>query len=577
MTAATPPDTVAVATGATESHRWRLHPILLSGLILLVLIALVAVLAPMFLTTDANALTDQTRLSPSPEHPLGTDEFGRDLLARSLVATRLTLLLTISASAISVIVGVIIGLAVWLLPVRVRRFIIGVNSVAVAFPSLVLALVIAAILGPGAWTAALAVGISSIPAFVRLTVNMAAPVLEREYVSTARLLHVSRPLVMTRHVLPNMAEPLLVLAASNFAVTLVELSGLSFIGLGVQSPEYDFGLLLSDALAAIYTQPSQVVGPSVMIMLTGLAAMLIGDGLAASSNPRTRGARRATRTGMLHGEGTSAPQDSEANSGSDGDANAVRVRDLKVTTGSGIDLVKGISFEVAPGEIVGLVGESGSGKSLTAMTLAGLVPEGVNATASAIVAAGNDMLSDVPPKTLAQDIALIYQDPMSTFNPALRIETQLTEVARTHLGFSRGAARRALLERFEQLRISRPARRLRQHPHELSGGMLQRAMIASSLIADSKLIIADEPTTALDVTVQAAVLRQFVAAARELGASVLFISHDLGVVEALCDRVMVMHRGEIVEEMTADRLARRDVTHPYTQKLLDAAEYVEAL
>lgn len=571
MTAATPPDTVAVVTGAPGPRRWRLHPILLSGLILLTLIILVAIIAPMFLDKSANALTDQTRLPPSSEYLLGTDEFGRDLLSRALVATRLTLLLTVSASAISVIVGVILGLVVWLFSPRLRRFIIGVNSVAVAFPSLVLALVIAAILGPGAWTAALAVGVSSIPAFIRLTVNMAAPILEREYVSTARLLRVSRPLVMIRHVLPNMAEPLLVLAASNFAVTLVELSGLSFIGLGVQSPEYDFGLLLSDALASIYTQPSQVVGPSAMIMLTGLAGMLIGDGLAASSNPRTRGARRATRTGMLRADAAAKREASDA------PKNAVEVRDLRVTTGGGVELVKGISFDVAPGEIVGLVGESGSGKSLTAMTLAGLVPEGVNATAASLVAAGNDMLSAVPSKKLAQEIALIYQDPMSTFNPALRIQTQLTEVARTHLGLSKGAARRALLERFEQLHISAPAKRLRQHPHELSGGMLQRAMIASSLIAESKLIIADEPTTALDVTVQAAVLRQFAAATRELGASVLFISHDLGVVEALCDRVMVMHRGEIVEELTAQQLAERDVTHPYTRKLLDAAEYVEAL
>lgn len=566
----TPPDTVAVVTAEAPPRRRRMHPILLSGLILMALIVLTAIVAPMFLSSSADSLTDQTRLPPGPDHLLGTDEFGRDLLSRALVATRLTLLLTVSASAISVVVGIAIGMLVWLLPDRVRRFVVGVNSVAVAFPSLVLALVIAAILGPGAETAALAVGISSIPAFVRLTVNMATPVLGREFVSTARLLSVPRLIVLVRHVLPNMAEPLLVLAASNFAVTLVELSGLSFIGLGVQSPQYDFGLLLSDALVSIFTQPSQVIGPSVMIMLTGLAGMLIGDGLAAGSNPRTRGFRRASRTGGL------ARSDAAEPAAPASDA-PVSVRDLRVSTGTGIELVRGVSFDIAPGEILGLVGESGSGKSLTAMSLAGLVPEGVNATASTLVASGNDMLGHVPPARLAHDIALIYQDPMSTFNPALRIGTQLTEVARTHLGMSRGAARRALLERFEQLRITDPPRRLRQHPHELSGGMLQRAMIASSLIADAKLIIADEPTTALDVTVQAEVLRQFAAAAREIGASVLFISHDLSVVEALCDRVMVMYRGEVVEELTASQLASRDVTHPYTRTLLDAAQYVDAL
>ena len=564
----------APASPAAAGKRRRLHPILLSGIILMSLLILVAIIAPIFLSDAAEKLTSDTRLGPSAAHPLGTDEFGRDLLARALVATRLTLILTAFASAMSVVVGVAIGTAVWIAPVRVRKFVLSINAVAVAFPSLVLALVIAAILGAGAWTAAVAIGLAGIPAFVRLTANMAAPVMGRDYVTTARLLRVPKALVVVRHVIPNIGEPLLVLSASNFAVTLVELSGLSFIGLGTQSPDFDFGKLLNDGLASIYAQPTQILGPSIMLVLTGLAAMLIGDGLAASSNPRTRrGAGKAKRTGTLRRSTLkTATPIAPAMEGA-----AVSVRNLNIESASGLKLVTDLSFDVAGGEIVGLVGESGSGKSLTAMALAGLVPEGVIAKADRLEVVGHDMLGNVAAGALARDIALVYQDPISTFNPALRLDTQLTEIARSHLGLSKSAARKALAERFEQLRITNPERRGRQHPHEMSGGMLQRAMIASSLLAKAKLLVADEPTTALDVTVQAEVLKQFVQASRDLNASVLFISHDLGVVEALCDRVLVMYRGQIVEELTREQLRSRTVTHPYTKTLLKAAEYVEGV
>lgn len=560
---------------------------LTTGLILMALLVLVAIFAPIVLGEEAGSFTDERRQGSSSEHLLGTDEFGRDLLARALVATRLTLILTTAATGIAVIFGVVIGLLVWMMPQRVRDVVLGANAVAVAFPGLVLALVIAAILGPGAASATIAVGVAGIPAFVRLSANMAAPIMVRDYVSTARLLNVPRPVILFRHVLPNLGEPLLVLSANSFAVTLTELSGLSFIGLGVQNPQYDFGRLLADALPNVYTQPIQVLGPSVMLVLTGVAAMFIGDGLAARSNPRLRRLVRGRRTGMLQAATEEAEEKAaqrpsaengpgrEEGSVSAPQESALSVRDLKVSTSQGLPLVKGVSFDVAPGEILGLVGESGSGKSLTAMSAAGLVPDGVNATAQRLRAAGHDLLARPRPSDVARDVALVYQDPMSSFNPALSLGSQLTEVPRVHLRKSRSKARAELAGKFRQLQISKPDQRISQHPHELSGGMLQRAMISSALLTEAKLIIADEPTTALDVTVQAEVLRQFVDASEALDAAVLFISHDLGVVEALCDRVLVMNGGEVVEELTREQLTRAEITHPYTQALLDAAKYVE--
>ncbi len=181
-----------------------------------------------------------------------------------------------------------------------------------------------------------------------------------------------------------------------------------------------------------------------------------------------------------------------------------------------------------------------------------------------------DLLKKNDPRTLATSIGLVYQDPGTSFNPALRIGSQLTEVSRVHLKQSKKTAYSRMVKALADIRITEPETRMKQHPHELSGGMLQRAMIASTLVTDPRLIIADEPTTALDVTVQADVLRQFRTINREMGTAMLFISHDIGVVQALCDKVIVMNGGKILERLTGAQLAAGDVKHPYTKALLAA-------
>lgn len=537
--------------------RWT--PGLVAGLVMMSVLVITAIAAPIFLTHAADTLTPNTSLGPNAEHWLGTDSFGRDVLSRTLVATRLTLIMTAATTAIAVGAGIIIGTAIWLAPRIVRDTCLRIIEAAVAYPSLIFALIIAAILGQGAGSAVLAVAISSIPAFARLTANMAASISHRDYVTMAKLQGVSGPRVITRHLLPNMAEPLLVLTATVFATTLMDLSSLSFVGLGVQSPEYDFGRLLNDGLFNIYAQPWEAVGPAIMITVTGLAAMLIGDGLAASSDPRG-GRKFLTKKRASEVPASFAPAAEEL----------VTVDDLKVSTADGKLLVKGVSLSIREGEILGVVGESGSGKSLTAMSIAGLLAQDLVADAKVLRVGDINLLGRPSPRALATSIGLVYQDPGTTFNPALRMGGQLTEVSRVHLGASKKAADAQMVEALTDIRVTRPKARLKQHPHELSGGMLQRAKIASSLVTDPRLLIADEPTTALDVTVQAEVLRQFKALNRELHTSVLFISHDLGVVQALCDRVLVMKSGEIVEELTGAQLAAGDVHHPYTKKLLAA-------
>lgn len=542
----------------SERRSRRMPVSLVAGLAMLGILVVLAVIAPLIWGTAATTVTPDTRLGPSPLHLMGTDDLGRDVLARTLVATRLTLLMAAAATIGSVVLGVLIGGLVWVGSRRVREWVLRIIDSTVAFPSLVLALVIAAILGAGMVPAIIAIAIAGVPSFARITSNMTGAVATRDYVGTARLLGVPRLALFFRHLLPNISGPLLVLIASSFALTLLDISSLSFVGLGVQSPDFDWGRLLNEGLPAVYDQPLQVVGPAVMLVFAGVAAMLTGDGLATWLDPRS--ARRGRVKG-LRSTPRGTPMSPEA---------LVEVRDLIVRAPSGKMLVDGISFDIAPGEILGLVGESGSGKSMTAMALARLQADGVVVDASVLRLGDLDLLSNRHRGRLAKEIGLVYQDPGSTFNPALRMSAQLTEVARVHLGLSRRAAKATLIDGLTDMRIRDPKTVMDQHPFQLSGGMLQRATIASSLVTDPKLLIADEPTTALDVTVQAEVLRALRKLNQDHGTAVLFISHDIGVVEALCDRVLVMRSGEIVERLDVDALQRREVQHPYTRALLEA-------
>ncbi|MFI8890457.1 ATP-binding cassette domain-containing protein [Streptomyces paradoxus] len=555
-------------------RRWHRNPSLLSGAVILGLLLVVALVAPLLLSGSAETLTGDARLGPGAGHLLGTDAFGRDVLARALVATRLTLLMAAAATAASFVVGVAIGALVHLAPGWLRETCLRLIDSAVAFPSLVLALVIAAVLGPGTVSAIVAIAVAGVPGFARLTANLAATVADKDYVLTARLLGVPGPRILGRHVLPNISGPLLVLLSSSFTLSLLDISSLSFVGLGVQNPQYDWGRLLNEALPSIFAQPSLVLAPSIMLIVTGVGAMLLGDGVASLVDPRTRGAAPASAK-TPNAAGPAAPAQVPQASGGAGTAAGMEPDGLLTVAGLTVragdrTLVDDVSFTIGAGRIVGLVGESGSGKSTIAMAIAGLLPEGVRANASHLALGDLDLLGTPPERRLATEIGVVYQDPIGTFNPALRLGTQLTEVARVHLGTPRRQAAQDMVRSLAEIHVTEPERRLRQHPHELSGGMLQRASIASAMTTNPRLLIADEPTTALDVTVQAEVLRQFRRINREHGTAMLFISHDIGVVGVLCDTVLVLHGGRVVDRTTGGDLRRGTVTHPYTRALLAA-------
>lgn len=234
--------------------------------------------------------------------------------------------------------------------------------------------------------------------------------------------------------------------------------------------------------------------------------------------------------------------------------------------------VENVSFSMTEGEIVGLVGESGSGKSVTGLALLGLLPEKSSRVTGTARIAGTDLLAAEPAqlrRLRGNEISMIFQDSLTALDPVFPIGNQISETIRTHREVSRSAAKKQATDLLESVGIPEPSKRYRDYPHQLSGGMRQRVMIAIALACEPRLLIADEPTTALDVTIQAQILDLIRDISKDHGTAVMFISHDLGVVSELCSRVMTMYAGEIVEMSAVDDVLERPL-HPYTSGLIQA-------
>ncbi|GAB3275957.1 dipeptide/oligopeptide/nickel ABC transporter permease/ATP-binding protein [Kineosporia babensis] len=523
----------------------------------LVVVAGAAVLGPTLFgdAAEARDLTNR-QAEASAAHPFGTDDLGRDLFARVVVATRLSLLLTLGAVGISVAGGVVLGVTAAVLPRIPRRLLTGLIDILLSFPWLLLALFFSVIWGATSTGAMLAIGFAGIPVFARLIYTLAASVANTDYVRTAGLLGSSPLRTSVRHVLPNIMPPLVVNVAAHASVTLLSFAALSFLGLGVQAPEYDWGRLLNAGAKDIYREPMAAIGPGIAIVLTGVLFSLLGELLSEDRRPVVRAVRE-----------TEEPAETDS-----GEA-VVDVQNLRVSfrtdDGSLVERVHGIDLRIAPGEVVGVVGESGSGKSVTAMAIAGLLGPEAQVECRRLAFRGIDLrgrLSAAQRRQLGLEQAMIFQDPLSSLNPALTVGRQLTEVSQVHAGLSRGAALEKAVAALDLVRIPDPARRIRQLPHEFSGGMRQRAMIAMGLMGTPRLLIADEPTTALDVTVQRQVLRALHDARERTGAAILLISHDIALVSGFCDRIVVMRDGVVVEQLAASDLDQAE--HPYTRGLI---------
>ena len=266
----------------------------------------------------------------------------------------------------------------------------------------------------------------------------------------------------------------------------------------------------------------------------------------------------------------SAPQSPDAPAAAThGAAPLLEVENLAIAF-SGHRIVQGLSFSLSPGEILGIVGESGSGKSVTALSVMRLLPKNAVVTADRLSLEGEDLLAAGESRIEALRggaMGMIFQEPMTALNPVLTIGDQIMETARRHLNVGRREARDRAIESLRRVGIASPEHRVDDYPHRLSGGMRQRVMIAMALICRPKLLIADEPTTALDVTVQAQILDLMLDLQSEYGMAIILISHDLGVVSAFTDRVLIMYLGQVMEEASAESVFRAP-RHPYTEGLL---------
>jgi peptide/nickel transport system permease protein len=543
----------------------------LAGLIVMGAVVLLAILTPLLPLADPDVTDTGNRFKPpfSDGALLGTDHLGRDLLSRLLYGTRLSLAVGFAAAIIAATLGAAIGIIAGFYGGRTDNVIMRGVDMLMAFPYILLALAIVAALGPGLMNALIAVAAVNIPFFARNIRGITVGIAHHEFVDAARLAGMSDAKIILTEVLPNVIPVIVIAMSTTVGWMILETAGLSFLGLGSQPPQADLGSMLGEARSALITNPHTSIVPGAMILVIVMAINLLGDGVRDALDPRLKSGAlsRPMPTTQVHRTGpipeTARP---DALLSLQALKTQFHVKDRIYKAVGGVDLA------VSPGECLGIIGESGSGKSVTALSVMGLVasPPGV-ITGGAVYYKGTDLIG-APYETLRRlrgnRVAYIFQDPLATLHPLYTVGDQLIEAVQAHHQTPRHEARAHAIDLLKSVRIPNAENRVDSYPHELSGGMRQRVGIAMALANDPEVIIADEPTTALDVTVQAQILALLDDLRRERGLAIIFITHDFGVVAQLCDRVAVMYAGRIVETGTT-----RDIltapAHPYTAKLMD--------
>ncbi|MDE2335655.1 MAG: dipeptide/oligopeptide/nickel ABC transporter permease/ATP-binding protein [Rhodospirillales bacterium] len=527
-------------------------------------IALLALLVPLFGLDNPLHMDIAHRLArPTLAHPLGQDAYGRDVLSRLLWGARVSLAVASSSSLLACLFGTALGLAGGFLRGPVEFVALRGMDVVLCFPPLLLALLVVTLLGPGAATLIPVLAVLYLPGFVRVVYAGVLSVRNQDYVEAMRSLGAGRLRIMLGTILPNVGGPVLVQLSLAAASAVVLESGLSFLGLGVVPPAPSWGLMIGEARATMLQAPLLLLWPCLALSVTILALNALCDALRDAVDPHgiTRGRRRAALLERLAPGLLPQP----------GPALELVGLTIAIDTPAGpIHPVRDVSLRVMPHETLALVGESGSGKSLTGLATMGLLPPVARVAGGAAWIDGRDVLrlDEAALRRLrGATVAMIFQDPLSSLNPVQRIATQIGEAIEAHGASGARAAWRRAVELLRHVGIPDPERRAHNFPHEMSGGMRQRAMIAMAIANQPRLLIADEPTTALDVTIQAQVLDLLATLRRESGMALVFITHSLPVVAEIADRVAVMYAGEIVEQGRVAEVFARPL-HPYTAALL---------
>ncbi|RFU85142.1 ATP-binding cassette domain-containing protein [Streptomyces triticagri] len=560
-------------------------------LAVLALVVLMAVFAPLLAPHDPLDQAAQAGGNghPSADHWMGQDSLGRDILSRLMYGARWSLAIGLGATLLGLLVGALLGAIAATSRKAVDETLMRCLDVVMAFPGIALAAVLVSVFGGGIPVLICAIAFLYVPPIARVVRANVLDQYGEDYVTAERIIGARTPHVVIKHVAINCAAPILVFCTVQVAEAIVFEASLSFIGAGVRPPDPSWGSVIADGKNMVLIGGWwATVFPGLLMLITVLALNVLAEGVSdawaapAARDLPTEEARAEDRLEAPEaGSGTVLELPGLSDAAARLRARArplpsgppvLTVRDLAIgfdQRHGGVDVVDGIGFDVRPGEILGLVGESGCGKSLTALTVMGLQPGGARIGGS-VTFDGTELLG-LPMRTrrrlLGHDMAMIYQDALSSLNPAMTIRAQLKQVVR------RGG-RRTPAELLQLVGLD-PERTLRSYPHELSGGQRQRVLIALALSRDPKLIVADEPTTALDVTVQAQVMELLLRLREELGFALILVSHDLALVADVTDRVVVMYGGQIVETgVTADLVEAP--AHHYTRGLLGSVLSLEA-
>jgi peptide/nickel transport system permease protein len=565
----------------------RLTPASWLAVGLLVVICVAAILAPL-LAPHSPYEQEAAAGGPSATHWMGLDSANRDILTRVLYGARWSLLIGLGATGSALLAGAVIGAIAATSRTAIGETIMRVLDVIMAFPGIALAAVLVAVFGGSIPVLVLAIAFVNTPPIARVVRANVLAQYGEDYVAAERVIGARTPHILVRHVAINCAAPILVFCTVMVADAIVFEASLSFIGAGVRPPDPSWGSVIADGRNMVLTGGWwATVFPGLVILLTVLALNVLAEGVSdAWAAPATRQADPGTKQQQARaatGERTELPGMAEAARRlaerarplPDGEP-ILKVRNLAIGFDGrhdGVDIVDGISFDVRPGEVLGLVGESGCGKTLTALTVMGLQPREARIGGEILFrreGGVTDLLTLPRParrRLLGHDMAMIYQDALSSLNPAMTIRAQLKQVVR------RGG-RHTPAELLELVGLD-PARTLASYPHELSGGQRQRVLIAMALSRDPQLIVADEPTTALDVTVQAQVIQLLLRLRAELGFALILVSHDLALVSDVTDRIVVMYGGQIVESGVTSALVEAPAHH-YARGLFGAVLSLES-
>ncbi|WP_433433490.1 dipeptide/oligopeptide/nickel ABC transporter permease/ATP-binding protein [Nonomuraea sp. CA-141351] len=560
----------------------RLKPLSWVAVGIVAVVVLAALLAP-WIAPHSPYFQEAAGGGPSAAHWMGLDSANRDILSRLLYGSRWSLIIGLGATGLALVAGAVVGAVAATSRRAVDETIMRLLDVIMAFPGIALAAVLVAVFGGSIPVLVMAMAFLYMPSVARVVRANVIAQYGEDYVAAERIIGARTPYIVVKHVAINCAAPVLVFCTVMVADAIVFEASLSFIGAGVRPPNPSWGSVIADGKNMVLLGGWwATVFPGLMILLTVLALNILSEGISdAWAAPAARktvtkkeDAFEQARPGSgevveLPGLAEAARRLAERARPLPQGPPVLSVERLRIGFADGVDIVDGIGFEVRAGEVLGLVGESGCGKSLTALTIMGLQPRDARVSGH-VRFDQRELLSESRRgrrRLLGHEMAMIYQDALSSLNPAMTIKAQLKQLTR------RGG-RRTPAELLELVGLD-ARRTLSSYPHELSGGQRQRVLIAMALSREPKLIVADEPTTALDVTVQAQVIELLLKLREELGFALILVSHDLALVADVTDRVVVMYGGQIVETGATATLVGAPAHH-YARGLLGSVLSLES-